>query len=64
MTELFLQSLDEYLRFRHVVRSIYAFTFDPARIEPLVTRLPATFVRVRTELLTFADFVALLAYPE
>lgn len=58
------QSLDEYLRFRHVVRNIYAFAFDPDRIEPLVTRLPATFARVRTELLAFADFLAQLAGPE
>lgn len=58
------QSLDEYLRFRHVVRNIYAFDFDPDRIEPLVTRLPATFAQVRTELLAFADFLVQLAGPE
>jgi hypothetical protein len=30
------QAVDEFLRFRHVVRNIYAFQFDPERVERLV----------------------------
>ena len=26
-----IKALDEYLRFRHVVRNVYAFEFDPER---------------------------------
>jgi hypothetical protein len=32
-------SLDEFRRFRHVVRNIYAFQFDPDRIERLVAQM-------------------------
>jgi hypothetical protein len=51
------RKVDEYLRFRHVVRSIYAFDFDPERIEPLVEQLRPCFERVHAELLAFADFL-------
>ncbi len=53
--------LDEYLRFRHVVRNIYAFEFDPERIERLVQQLPSTFKPAQRELLAFADFLEQLA---
>ncbi|MEW6717608.1 MAG: hypothetical protein AB1345_08905 [Chloroflexota bacterium] len=51
------QSLDEFLRFRHVVRNIYAFQFDPERVERLVTQMRSTMAKVQTELLTFALFL-------
>ena len=56
-----VQILDEYLGFRHVVRNIYAFQFDPERIEHLVIRLRPGFERVRAELLSFAAFLVHLA---
>lgn len=52
-----VRALDEYLRFRHVVRNIYAFEFDKTRIEHLVERLGQLFNQVRAELLNFADFL-------
>jgi len=55
------ESLDEYLRFRHVVRSIYAFEFDPDRLERLVEGLDSVFQRTRRELHAFADFLEKLA---
>jgi hypothetical protein len=48
------KALDEYLRFRHVVRNIYTFEFDPERIERLVQRLQPSFRPVQRELLAFA----------
>ena len=51
------KAIDEYLRFRHIVRNIYTFEFDPARIEHLVQRLPASFEQMQTELLAFAEFL-------
>ena len=51
------QLLDEFLRFRHVVRNIYAFHFDPERIEQLVGRMRPAFEQVRVELLTFVSFL-------
>lgn len=59
-----VRSLDEYLRFRHVVRNVYAFTFDLERIERLVRRLQPAFETVRTDLLAFADFLERLAHAD
>ncbi len=56
-----VQALDEFLRFRHVVRHIYTFEFEPERIEHLVQRLRPCFERVQNELLSFADFLDQLA---
>lgn len=57
LTQEAIQSLDEYLRFRHVVRKVYTFSFDPERIGRLVTELDAVFDQVRQELSLFADFL-------
>jgi hypothetical protein len=56
-----VQAVDEYLRFRHVVQNVYAFEFDPERIERLVQRLRPYFEQARVELLAFADFLDKLA---
>lgn len=52
-----IRSLDEYLRFRHVVRNVYTFSFDPERIGRLVTQLDTVFEQIRQELLVFANFL-------
>ncbi len=52
-----VRSLDEYLRFRHVVRNIYSFELDPGQVLPLVDRAGPVFARVRDELLEFAAFL-------
>lgn len=49
--------LDEYRRFRHVVRNVYAFNFDPGKIAKLVENSQPVFAQVRAELLAFADFL-------
>lgn len=56
-----LEALDEYLRFRHVVRNVYAFEFDAERLGRLVEALDPTFGQVRSELQAFADFLERLA---
>ncbi len=53
--------LDEYLRFRHVVRHVYAFEFDPQRIRPLAEALVGDFAQVGDELAVFIDFLEGLA---
>ncbi len=50
-------ALDEFRRFRHVVRNIYAFQFDPEQIERLVHQMSATFTQIQTELLVFTSFL-------
>lgn len=56
-----IKRLDEYLRFRHVVRHVYAFEFDPQRIRPLAEALAGDFAQVKGELAVFIDFLAGLA---
>lgn len=56
-----LQMLDEFLRFRHVVRNIYAFQFDPERIARLVSQMRPAWGRVQMELLAFASFLEQVA---
>jgi hypothetical protein len=51
------QALDEYRGFRHIVRNVYTFKFDPAKMGRLVEGAPGMFSQVRAELLAFADFL-------
>lgn len=55
------EGLEEYLRFRHVVRNVYAFEFDPGRLERLVQNLEPLFRRTHRELNAFAGFLDQLA---
>jgi len=49
--------LDTYRAFRHIVRNVYAFRFDPVRIGQLVDGAQPLYAQVRAELLGFADFL-------
>ena len=51
------QVLEEYRGFRHIVRNVYTFRFDPAKMERLVETVPAALTQVQAELLAFASFV-------
>lgn len=57
-------ALDEYLRFRHVVRNVYAFEFDPTRIETLVNGVRPAFECAKDDLLTFSAFLESLAQED
>ena len=50
-------ALDEYRGFRHIVRHVYTFKFDPVKVQRLVKEAPAVFAQARAELLAFADFL-------
>ena len=50
-------ALDEYRGFRHVVRNVYTFKFDPTKVQKLVVNGSSVFAQVRAELLAFADFL-------
>lgn len=52
-----MQQLDEFLRFRHVVRHIYAFELDGVRVERLVDEMRSTFFQVQNELSAFVKFL-------
>ena len=52
------QSLNEYLRFRHVVRSHYTHWLDPEKISENVNKLPHCYALVIQELDNFCEFLA------
>lgn len=49
--------LDELRGFRHVVRNIYTFKFNPHKLEKLVTEVGPLYKKVQSELLAFANFL-------
>jgi hypothetical protein len=53
--------LDEYRGFRHVVRNIYTYKFDPVRIDTLARNAKHLFEQLKREMLAFADFLDFLA---
>jgi hypothetical protein len=53
--------LDEYRKFRHRIRNIYATNLDATRMKPLVLELPDLWAQVRLELREFAHFLDELA---
>jgi hypothetical protein len=52
-----IAELDEFRRFRHVVRNVYAEHLDPIRVGQLVTQLTAVWPQTRTDLETFTAFL-------
>jgi hypothetical protein len=46
--------LDEYRRFRRVVRNVYTHSFDPAKLGKLVNPAPELFALTKAELLAVA----------
>ena len=54
--------LDEYRGFRHIVRNIYTYKFDTARIEKLTEKALPMLTLLRAELLAFVEFLE--AYKE
>jgi hypothetical protein len=49
--------LDEYRGFRHIVRNVYTYKFDSARIERLTEKAGQLFARLQAELLGFVGFL-------
>lgn len=49
--------LDEYRRFRHVVRNVYTHNFDPVKLGKLVSSASELFTQTKAELLAFAAFL-------
>lgn len=53
--------LDEYRRFRHLVRNVYTFNLVPEKMENLISVLPTLWSQLRAELLATADYLEALA---
>lgn len=56
--------LDEYRKFRHLVRNIYTTHLDPLRVGTLVSRLWEVWNSVRQELIVFCQFLEDVANSE
>lgn len=57
-------NLDEFRRFRHLVRNVYTMSLSPDKMTGLMSTLPGLWPRLRAELLAFADFLEDLAQAE
>ncbi|HEX6387550.1 MAG TPA: antitoxin [Anaerolineae bacterium] len=53
-------ALDEFRRFRHLVRNLYTTNLIPAKMTSLIHTLPALWPGIRAELLAFADYLEAL----
>ena len=51
------EQLEAYRGFRHVVRNVYTFNFDPAKVGKLVVDAPKLFSQIQAELLAFTEFL-------
>ena len=49
--------LNEYRGFRHIVRNVYTYKLDPAKVGKLVLSAQNTFTKLNAELLAFASFL-------
>ena len=54
ISETTLDMLEEYLRFRHLVRNVYSFNLLPEKVQSLVERLPIALDQVIRDILAFA----------
>ena len=55
------RSLDEYLRFRHVIRNLYGFELDSARLERLLAGYPTAWRMFESDVNRFVSWLRDLA---
>lgn len=56
-----VESLDEFRRFRHLVRNVYAIDLSPDKMKGLMGSLPELWSQLRAELLAFAEYLIALS---
>jgi len=49
--------LEEYLRFRHLVRNLYTWDYDPLKVHQLTDRLPALVALIEADVARFSAFL-------
>jgi hypothetical protein len=57
ISEAMRDRLNDYRRFRHIVRHTYTFQFDPDRIHLFIELLAPSFEQIRVELMAFIQFI-------
>jgi hypothetical protein len=61
ISQYHVDKLDEFRRFRHLVRNVYTVNLLPDRKSKLILALPDLWSQLRAELMAFADFTKDLA---
>jgi uncharacterized protein YukE len=61
ISQVLASRLQEFLGFRHVVRSLYGYELDPERIDKLVVRYPEVWVQFYDEIHQFSQWLNDLA---
>jgi hypothetical protein len=59
-----VERLDEFRRFRHLVRHAYAMMLTPDKMVPLIAALSRSWPHLQAELRAFADFLDTLAQAQ
>lgn len=57
LSEQTCAALEDFLRFRHIVRNVYAFRLDGDRVNQLAQKARALHDQIATELHAFADYL-------
>lgn len=52
------ESLDDFRRFRHLVRNMYTTNFLPDKMDIFMSNLPGLWPFIKKELIAFSDFLA------
>lgn len=63
MVRRWRQQLQEYLRFRHLVRNLYADELRPEPIALLISQLPPLWQELQKDLRSFQAWLAAVAQP-
>ena len=56
--------LEEYLGFRHVVRNLYTWELEGAKVKRLIERLPQTIQATEADLDAFGRFLAAASHAD
>ena len=57
ISESVLARLDEYRRFRHVVRNVYGFELEPEKLKILENRSIRTYTQIENDLVAFSRWL-------
>lgn len=57
-------ALDEWRRFRHLVRNVYTFNLSPDKMKGLLDVLPDVWSKLQAEMLAFAAYLQALSSEE
>lgn len=53
--------LDEFRKFRHLVRNVYTIQLDAARMQTLMESLPTLWIKLHEQLAEFVEFLEQLS---